>query len=176
MSDPLTQPRLGRGVYIAPTAVVCGDVELGDGCVVMHHVVIRGDVSWIRIGARVNIQDGSIVHTRTGVPLEIGDDVAIGHRAVVHCRRVGPGALIGIGAIVLDDAEIEAGAILAAGALAPPGMQVPAGKLAMGVPARVLRDVTDAERRYILEVGESYQRLARLHSAGAYPLARSDSQ
>lgn len=169
MSEHPIRPRMGRSVYIAPTAVVCGEVELGDGCVVMHHVVIRGDVSWIRVGARVNIQDGSIVHTKTGVPLEIEDDVAIGHRAVVHCRRVGRGALIGIGAIVLDDAEIGPGAIVAAGALVPPGARIPEGRLAMGVPARVIREVTDAERNYVLEVGESYQRLARLHAAGVYP-------
>ncbi len=162
-------PVLGRNVYIAPTAYVGGDVHIGDESTVMHHVTIRGDVARITIGRRVNVQDGAIIHTKTGVPLEIEDEVSIGHRAVVHCRRVGTGALVGVGAIVLDDAEIGAGSIIAAAALVPPGMIVPAGKVVVGIPGRVARDVTDADRQYIRFVVERYLDLSRRHAAGLYP-------
>ncbi len=166
---PIPRPRLGRGVYIAPTAFVGGDVVLGDDTTVMHHVTIRGDVSAIRIGRRVNVQDAVVIHTRTGVPLEIADEVSIGHRAVVHCRRVETRALIGTGAIVLDDCEIGAEAIVAAGAVLPPGTIVPAGKLVLGVPGRVVRDVSEAERAYVRFVVESYQKLNRIHAVGGVP-------
>jgi len=160
---------VGENVYIAPTAYVGGEVVIGNECTIMHHVTIRGDVSKITIGRRVNIQDGAIVHTKTGVPLEIGDEVAIGHRAVVHCRRVGNRVLIGIGAVVLDNCEVNAGAIVAAGAVLTPGTVVPQGKLVVGVPGKVLRDVTDREREYIHFVVQSYYELGRRHAAGYYP-------
>lgn len=173
MQPPPITPRLGRNVYIAPTAYVGGDVTLGDDCTVMHHVTIRGDVSAIRIGARVNVQDGTVIHTQTGVDLDIADDVGIGHRAVVHCRRVGPHTLIGIGAIVLDGAEVGAGCIIGAGALVPPGMLIPAGKLVLGLPARIIRDVTAADREYVAFVISNYLRLGREHAAGRYAAART---
>lgn len=169
MSPGIIHPTLGRGVYIAPTAYVGGDVTLGDECTIMHHVVIRGDVSAIRIGLRVNVQDGSVVHTKGGTPLDIADDVAIGHLACVHCRRVGPRSLIGIHSCVLDDAEIGADCIVAAAALVPPGMIVPDGKVVAGLPARIVRDVTDDDRRYIRYVVENYRKLGREHAAGRYP-------
>lgn len=162
-------PRIGRGVYIAPTAYVGGEVTIGDDCTVMHHVVIRGDVSAIRIGARVNIQDGAVIHTKTGVDLDLADEIGIGHRAVVHCRRVGQRVLIGIGAIVLDDAEIGEGCLIAAGAVVRPGMIVPPGKLLAGVPAKVIRDMTETDRAYIDFVVHNYLRLNREHAAGKYP-------
>ncbi len=165
----IPRPRLGKNVYIAPTAFVGGDVVLGEGTTVMHHVTIRGDVSAIRIGRRVNVQDAVVIHTKTGVPLEIADEVSIGHRAVVHCRRVGARALIGTGAIVLDDCEIGEQAIVAAGAVLPPGTIVPAGKLVLGVPGRIARDVSDAERAYVRFVVESYRKLNKVHAAGGVP-------
>lgn len=168
-SVEIVRPRIGRGVYIAPTAYVGGDVTLGDDCTVMHHVVIRGDVSAIRIGKRVNVQDGTVIHTKTGVDLDLADDIGIGHRAVVHCRRVGPNVLIGIGAIVLDDAEIGEGCLIAAGAVVRPGMLIPPGKLLAGVPAKIIRDVNDEDRGYIRFVIDNYQRLNREHAAGKYP-------
>lgn len=162
---------LGRNVYVAPTAYVGGEVTLGDGCTVMHQVVIRGDVSAIRIGRRVNVQDGSIIHTRCGIPLDIEDEVSIGHRAVVHCRRVGEGSLIGTGAIVLDDCEIGRGCIIGAGAVLPPGRIIPDGKVVMGVPGVVVRDTTEEERAYVHDVVERYVELGRKHAAGLYPNA-----
>lgn len=163
------QPRIGRNVFIAPTSHVCGEVALGDDCTIMHFVMIRGDVSPIRIGARVNIQDHTTVHTKTGVPLDIADDVAIGHRAVVHCRRVGTFTLIGIGAIVLDDCEIGEDCVIAAGAVLAPGTIVPSGKVVMGVPGRQVRDTTPRDREYTQFVLDNYKRLAREHAGGRYP-------
>ena len=162
-------PTIGKNVYIAPTAYVGGEVAIGDDCTIMHHVTIRGDVSKITIGRRVNVQDGSIIHTLTGVPLEIGDEVVIGHRAVVHCRRVGNRVLIGIGAVVLDNCEIGDGALIAAGAVLSPGTIVPAGKLVAGVPGKVLRDVTKEQQGYVDYALQNYARLNRDHAAGRYP-------
>ena len=167
----MIRPVLGRNVYIAPTSYVGGDVTIGDDTAIMHHVMIRGDVSAIRIGARCNIQDMTVVHTKTGVDLDIADEVSVGHRAVVHCRRVGQGALIGIGAIVLDDAEIGEHCLIAAAALVPPGMKVPDGKVVIGVPGRIVRDVTEEDRRYIRFVIERYRDLGKRHAAGEFPNA-----
>ena len=169
MSANETQPRIGREVYIAPTAYVGGDVFLGERCTVMHHVVIRGDIAPIRIGARVNIQDGSIVHTPSGTPLDIGDDVGVGHRAVVHGRRVGSRTLIGIGAIVLDDCDVGSRCIIAAGTLLPPKTIVPDGTVMMGVPGKAVRRTNDDDLRLIDHVVSSYIELGRRHAAGAFP-------
>ena len=169
MNHEIIRPVLGHNVYIAPTAYVGGEVSIGDDCTIMHQAVIRGDVSTITIGRRVNVQDAAVIHTETGVPLEIGDEVSIGHRAVVHCRRVGPHSLLGIGSILLDRVEIGEGCIVAAGAVVPPGTVVPPGKLVMGIPARVVRDVTDEDRRYLERALRNYRRLGREHAAGRYP-------
>lgn len=169
MSDNIIKPTIGRDVYIASTAYVGGEVTLGDECTIMHHVTIRGDVSAIRIGARVNVQDGTVIHTKTGVPQDIHDDVGIGHRAVVHGRRVKSNTLIGIGAIVLDDAEIGEGCVIGAGALVPPGMIVPDNKVVLGIPGRIVRDTTDKDREYITFVVENYRKLNRQHAAGHFP-------
>lgn len=162
------RPQIGHGVYIAPSAYVGGDVHLGDQVTVMHQVVIRGDVARITIGQRVNVQDGAIIHTRTDVPLAIADDVSIGHRAVVHCRRVGTGTLIGIGAIVLDNAEIGEHCIIAAGALVPMGMVVPDGQVLMGTPAKIVRPVNDEDRHYLRFVTQRYLDLGRRHAEGEF--------
>ncbi|MBU0640934.1 MAG: gamma carbonic anhydrase family protein [Planctomycetes bacterium] len=169
MTESAPRPTIGQNVFIAATAYVCGDVTLGDDCSVWHHVTIRGDVSPIRIGRRVNVQDGSVIHTQHDVPLEIGDDVTIGHRAVVHNRRVGNRALIGIGAILLDGSEIGAGSLVAAGCVVPPGMIIPAGKLVVGTPARIVRNVREQEHAYMAFVVENYPKLAQRHAAGLYP-------
>lgn len=108
-SKSMIEPMLGHDVYIAPSAYVSGDVTIGDQARIMHQAVVRGDIAPIRIGSRVNIPDGTILHTPHGMPLDIADDVGIGHRAVVHCRRISRRTLIGIGAILLDNGEIGSG-------------------------------------------------------------------
>lgn len=171
MGEPIPRKSvlLGRDVYIAPTSYVAGDVVLGDECTVMHHVTIRGDIAPIRIGCRVNVQDGVVIHTPFGVALDIGNEVGIGHRAVVHCRRVGEQTLIGIGAIVLDDCEIGGRCIIAAGSVLAPGTVVPDGKMVMGVPGRIVRDVTERDLEMIRHVVESYVSLGRRHASGEFP-------
>lgn len=164
-----TTPQLGEDVYIAPTAYVAGDLVLGNQVTVMHQVTIRADIAPIRIGDQVNIQDGTVVHTKVGVPLEIDDGVGVGHRAVVHCRRVGARTLVGTGTVLLDDCEIGSRCIIAAGAVLPPGMIVPDGKVVMGVPGQIIRDVTDRDLEIIDHVVRSYIRLGRRHASGEFP-------
>jgi len=163
------RPILGRDVYIAPTSYVGGDVVIGDQSTVMHHVMIRGDIASIRIGARVNVQDGSVLHTPRGIPLDIADDVGIGHRAIVHCRRIGPRTLIGMGSILLDDCEIGERCVIAAGAVLSPKTIVPDGSVVMGIPGKVVRGVTDRDLQIIDHVVQSYLQLGRLHAKGRFP-------
>jgi carbonic anhydrase/acetyltransferase-like protein (isoleucine patch superfamily) len=168
MSEIL-RPVLGRDVYIAPTSYVGGDVVIGDQSTVMHHVMIRGDIAPIRIGARVNVQDGAVLHTPHGTPLDIADDVGIGHRAIVHCRRIGTRTLIGMGAILLDDCEIGSRCVIAAGTLLPPKTIIPDGSVVMGAPGKIVREVTNRDLRAIDHVVQSYLELGRLHAAGRFP-------
>lgn len=156
-------------IFIAESAVIVGDVRLGDGCNVWHHCVIRGDVASIRVGRRVNIQDGSLLHCKQDVALEVDDDVAIGHHAVVHCTRVGSRTLIGTRATVLDDCEIGEDCIIAAGAVVPPRTIVPAGSVVMGIPGKVVRPIRPEERDYVRYVVERYTDLARRHASGEFP-------
>lgn len=171
VNDP--QLSIGHHVYIAPTAYVGGAVTLGDETTVMHHVTIRGDVSHIRIGQRVNVQDGTVIHTTSGIDLDIADDVSIGHRAIVHCVRIGAGSLIGMGAIVLDGCEIGRDCMIAAGAVVPPNTKIPDGKLVMGIPGKIVRDVNDKDKEYLRYVVSNYQKLGRVHAEAAFPVAQS---
>lgn len=154
-------PRLGSGVHLAPTAVVIGDVEIGRDSSVWFHTVIRGDVHRIRIGERTNVQDGCVLHVTGGVhPLLVGNDVSIGHRAVVHGCTVGDRVLVGIGAVVLDGARIGEESIVGAGAVVAEGASFPPRSLLLGVPARRTRDLTDQDLARILRTRDDYLRLA----------------
>ena len=162
-------PRLGARVFVAPGAYVTGDVELGDDVSFWFHTVARGDVNWIRIGERTNIQDGSVLHVNHGThPLLIGAGVVVGHQAVVHGCTIEDGALIGIGARVLDGAVVEAGAQIGAGAVVAPGHRIRAGHLALGIPARVVRPLTEDESRRIADTCERYVALKEKYR-GAFP-------
>ena len=129
-------PRIAGDAFIAPGAVIVGDVEIGAGASVWFHVTIRGDVAPIRVGARSNVQDGTVLHVDSGAPCEIADDVTIGHGAIVHASVVEAGATIGMGAVVLSGCRIGAGAVVAAGAVVPEGTVVAPGTTVMGVPAK----------------------------------------
>ena len=153
-------PKLGRRVFLAPSAEVVGDVVLGDDVSLWFQTAARGDVNSICIGAGTNIQDGAILHvTHQTHPLVIGEGVVVGHGAVLHGCTIEAGALIGIGARVLDGAVVEAGAQVAAGALVAPGKRVPTGYLTMGVPAEPVRKLTTEQRRQIGEIAERYRAL-----------------
>ena len=151
------KPRIGRDVFLAPGAIVLGDVEIGDGSNLWFYTVARGDVHSIRIGQGTNIQDLCMLHVTGGrFPLTIGDGVIVGHRAVLHGCTVQADALIGIGALVLDGAVVEEGAMVAAGAVVSPGSVIPAGKVAVGVPAHPMRDASEDERTFHKQNALSY--------------------
>ena len=161
-------PRLDPTCWIGPACSVVGDVEIGAHSSLWYGTVVRGDVERIRIGARSNVQDNSTLHvTRDRHPVWIGDEVTIGHRAVVHGCRVGDGALVGIGAVVLDGAEIGDEALVGAGATVTPGSVIESGMLALGTPARAVRRLERDEIRVQRERTLTYVELAREHhSAG----------
>jgi len=150
------QPRIGQSVYIDESAVVIGDVTLGDDVSVWPTTVIRGDVESIRIGDGTNVQDGSVLHVShagkfspEGHPLTIGKGVTIGHRAVVHACTIGNYCLIGIGAIIMDDAVLDDYVMLGAGALVPPGKKLESGYLYVGSPARQARPLKETEKEFL---------------------------
>jgi carbonic anhydrase/acetyltransferase-like protein (isoleucine patch superfamily) len=139
-------PVYGEECFFADYAVVIGDVVLGDHCSVWFHAVIRGDVNSIRIGNKVNIQDGAVVHCTYGkLPTTIGHNVSIGHNAIVHGCTIHDNVLIGMGAIVMDDCVVESNSIVAAGAVLTQGTRVEAGSIYAGVPARKVKDISKEE-------------------------------
>lgn len=160
-------PRLGERVYVDPAASVIGDVELGDDASVWPGCVVRGDVNFIRIGARTNIQDGTVIHVSHdgphaklgGFATVIGEDVTIGHKAIVHACRIGDAALIGMGAIVLDGAVVESHGFVGAGAVVPPGKTVGRGELWLGNPARRVRVLSETDIEGLYYSAQHYVRL-----------------
>lgn len=143
-----------------------GDVHLGDGANVWYGSVLRGDVMPIRVGARTNIQDLTVVHVTSGeYPTHIGHDVTVGHRAIIHGCTVGDFCLIGMGAILLDGAEIGDYSLIGAGAVVTPGTKIPPGSLVLGSPGRVVRQVSDEEREGFVDSARHYVELARRHRA-----------
>jgi carbonic anhydrase/acetyltransferase-like protein (isoleucine patch superfamily) len=157
-----TVPKLGADVYVAPDATIIGDVVLGDASSVWFGVVIRGDVFPIRVGARTNIQDNAVVHvTGDRAATTIGDDVTIGHLALIHGCTIGSRCLIGMGSIVLDGAVVEDECFVGAGALVTPGTRIPSRSLVMGRPARVVRPLDDADLVEIASASAQYVQNAR---------------
>lgn len=154
--------------FIHPAAVVLGEVTLGRRVSVWPTAVVRGDTAFIQIGDESNVQDGSVVHVDHGVPTSIGRRVAIGHRAIVHGATIEDGCLIAMGAILLNHVHVGAGSIVGAGAVCPEGMQIPPNSLVLGVPARCIRETTDAERERIARTVESYLALQDDYRAGKH--------
>src|SRR5512134_1794737 len=154
-------PRIAASAFLADGTVVSGDVELGEESSIWFGSVVRGDVNFVRIGARTNVQDQCVVHVTGGThPTVVGDDVTVGHRVVLHGCTVRDRCLVGIGAIVLDGAVVGPDAMIGAGALVPPGMIVPPGKLVLGAPAKVKRDLTPEEIAYFRTSAANYARYA----------------
>ena len=148
--------------YVDESAQVIGDVEIGEDSSLWMNVVMRGDVHQIRLGRRSNVQDGTVVHVmRETHPTRIGDEVTIGHGAIVHGCTIADRVLVGMGAIVLNGAAIGEDSIVAAGTLVPEGMQIPARSLVMGTPGKVRRPLTDAEIASIREYADNYVRYKR---------------
>jgi carbonic anhydrase/acetyltransferase-like protein (isoleucine patch superfamily) len=143
-------PQIGGNVFLADNAAIIGDVIIGDDCSIWFNAVLRGDVNSIRIGCRVNIQDGAVIHTLYERSVaEIGDDVSVGHNAVIHGAKIENGALIGMGAIVLDHAVIGEGALVAAGSVVLSGTQVAPGTLYAGTPAKFIKTLDPHQAREI---------------------------
>ncbi|HEX5222320.1 MAG TPA: gamma carbonic anhydrase family protein [Verrucomicrobiae bacterium] len=140
------RPRLGKGVYIAKTAVVVGDVKLGDHSSVWYNAVLRGDINRIVIGHHTNIQDNAVLHLADEFPCLVGNYVTIGHSAIVHACKIGDEVLVGMGAVILDGAVIGKQSLIGAKALVKQGMKIAPGSLVLGAPAKVVRRLTTEER------------------------------
>jgi carbonic anhydrase/acetyltransferase-like protein (isoleucine patch superfamily) len=155
--------------FVHPAALVYGDATLGPRVSVWPTAVIRGDTAPIVVGEDSNIQDGTILHVDPGLPCVIGARVAVGHRAIIHGATVEDDCLIAMGAILLNRVHVGAGSIVGAGALCPEGMTIPPGSLVVGLPGKIVREVTDAERARIRRTVESYLQLQQRHRAGEFP-------
>lgn len=156
-------PKIGQHVFVAPTAVVIGDVEIGDGASIWYGAVLRGDMEAIRIGAGTNIQDNSTVHTDCGHPTRIGTGVTVGHQAVIHGCNVEDHCLIGIGALILSGATVGRGSVVAAGSVVREGQIVDPGTLVAGIPAERKRRLTEDEQRLLNQPAATYTELACAH-------------
>lgn len=155
--------------FIHAEAFVCGDVSLGARVSVWPAAVLRGDSAGISIGDESNVQDGAVVHVDHGVPCTIGARVAIGHRAIVHGATVEDDCLIAMGAVLLNGVHVGAGSIIGAGALCTEGMRIPPGSLVAGLPGKVVRQVTAAERGRVGKTVRSYLELQQRHRRGDFP-------
>ena len=169
-------PQLGERVFVDPSAVVTGDVHIGDDSSVWPMVVIRGDMHRIRIGQRTSVQDGSVLHithagpfNADGWPLTIGDEVTIGHGVMLHGCTLGNRILVGIGSTILDGAVVEDEVVIGAGTLVPPGKTLESGFMYMGAPARKARPLTDKERSFFSYTAGNYVKLKDEHRAELEP-------
>ena len=150
------KPVLGERVFIAEGAKVIGDVEIGDDSSVFYNAVIRADLAEIRIGKRTNIQDNATVHLSTGVGVHVGDDVTVGHNAILHACDIDDHVLIGMGAILMDGVHIKSNSVVAAGAVVSQNKEFPERSLIVGAPAHVVRELTEEEIRKFHENAEHY--------------------
>jgi gamma-carbonic anhydrase len=154
-------PTVHPSVFVAEGACLIGEVELGEDASVWYNAVLRGDINRIRVGRRSNVQDGVIVHVTRQFPVEIADEVTVGHQAMLHGCRIDDYALIGMNAVVLDNAHVGAYAIVAAGAVVREQSVIPEGVLVAGVPAKIIRPVTDDERLMLRQSADNYVHYAR---------------
>ena len=159
-------PRVHETAFVAAGACLVGDVEVGPGASIWYNCVLRADLNRIVVGARSNVQDGTVIHVEPHLPTLIGDDALIGHMALLHGCTVEDGAFVGMGSITMDGARIGAGAMLAAGALLGPGKAVPPRELWAGRPARLMRAIGEAERERMDRQTALYCELARRHDSG----------
>lgn len=157
------KPRVARGVFIAPNAEIIGRVTLEKGSSIWYGCVLRGDLEPIDVGALTNIQDLSMIHTDRGMPTVIGRGVTIGHQVCLHGAKVGDYCLIGMGAVILSGVEIGKGSIIGAGALVPEGRIIPPGVLALGMPCKIIRDLTKEEKKSLKDHAKRYGEYAQQH-------------
>jgi carbonic anhydrase/acetyltransferase-like protein (isoleucine patch superfamily) len=155
-------PEFGKNCFIAENATIVGDVVMGDDCSVWFNAVVRGDVHYIRMGSKVNVQDGAVIHcTYKKSPTNIGNNVSIGHNAIVHGCTIEDDVLIGMGSIIMDDCQVGSNSIIAAGAVLTKGTVVPPGSVYAGMPARKIKEVsTDLSEGEIRRIANSYVKYA----------------
>ncbi len=165
-------PNIHPSAFIAPNAAVMGDVTLEEEASVWYAAVLRGDMAPIIVGARSNIQDGTVVHVDEGLECRVGQRVGVGHRVILHGCSVEDDCLIGMGSVLLNGVRVGRGSVIAAGAVLPEGMEVPPGSLVMGVPGRIVRRVDQALTERIQETWAHYVELAREHRSGSFPVIR----
>ncbi len=158
-------PRIHESAWIAPTATIIGDVEIGPDASVFYGVVLRGDVNAIRVGARTNIQDNCVVHVDRDAPCTLGDDVTVGHLALVHGATVGDGTLVGMKSALLSRSVIGAGSLIAAGAVVLEGQEIPAKSLVAGVPAKVRRELSDEQSEAFIPHAGRYVEVSKNQAA-----------
>ncbi len=170
MREPGTavRPTIARSAWIAPGADVIGDVTIGEEASVWYRCVLRGDIAPITIGARTNVQDLTMVHVDVDRPCRIGEDVGVGHRAILHGCDIEDGCLIGMGAVILSHAVVGAGSVIAAGALVKEGFVVPPGSLVLGVPGRIAGSVDETLRERAKRTVGHYRTLKDLHAGGRW--------
>jgi len=158
-------PKVDPEAWLAPGVSVLGDVTIGAGTGIWYTTVLRADTESITIGSGTNLQDGCVMHADPGFPAVLGDNVSVGHRAVLHGCTIADQVLIGMGAIVMNGAKIGTNSLIAAGAVVPEGVEIPEGSLVAGVPGKVRRELSDTEREKILANAKRYQTRAAEHRA-----------
>lgn len=152
-----TRPKISKKSFIAPSADIIGDVEIGSETGIWFNTVLRGDVAYVKVGNRTNIQDGTVIHvTRNGHPTTIGNGVTVGHKAMLHACTLQDSCFVGMGAIIMDNVVVESGAMVAAGALVTPNKIVKSGQIWTGNPAKYFRDLTEDEAKFIKKSEENY--------------------
>ena len=167
-------PRIAPSAWVADSAQVIGRVDLAEDASIWFNTVLRGDTEWLKVGRVSNVQDGSVLHTDTGVLLEIGENVTVGHQVMLHGCTVGDGSLIGIQAVVLNGARIGKHSLVAAGAVVTEGKQFPDGVMIMGAPAKVVRELTPEQIVRLQRSAEHYVENARRFKAGLKFISRVD--
>ncbi|WP_425446027.1 gamma carbonic anhydrase family protein [Dethiothermospora halolimnae] len=156
-------PKVHSSCFIADSAEVIGNVQIGENTSIWYNCVLRGDENNIKIGSHTNIQDGTVIHISKDYDTEIGDYVTVGHKAIVHACKVGNNVLVGMGAIVLDGAEIEDNVLIGAGSIVTTGKKIPSGSLVLGSPAKVVRKLTEKEIEQLKQSATDYVKYAEKH-------------
>ena len=167
-------PKLGSRVFVADNALVLGDVEIGDDASIWFNCVVRGDVNWIRIGARTNIQDACVIHVTNGTrPTILEEEVSIAHNVMIHGCTIRKGALIGMSTTIMDGAEVGEGCLVAAGSLLREGFQAPPHTLVAGWPAEVKKDLNPQQRELTASIWSRYTRYKEAYFADGWPIAEA---
>lgn len=158
-------PKIDPSVFLAPSATVAGDVEIGEGASIWFNAVVRGDFQPLRIGKNTNVQDNAVIHVMANVPTEIGDDVTIGHNAIIHARKIGNNCLVGMGSIILGYTEIGDNVVIGAGTMITQHKKIPSNSLVYGNPAQIIRALREDEIEALHESALDYRKVAENYKA-----------